>query len=335
MFFATLLWVMAATPLLGQRSEPHRSEEVTYRNAQDSMVLSATLHLPGGDGPHPGVVLLSIAGTGPLVDELTGRGYAVLTPVRRGFVDVEPLLQATFADLAGDVRAAIRYLGMRPDVRESALGVVAQADDAPPAMLESVGSEAPVPLILMAPPAFPGTRLFHDEQHSLAQRDGAGPSQLEALDRYVEAITGIVLSESTPFRRAYGLEGLRAASDVELPRNAAFPADERQVDFFASPLWHDRLAFQPEAVFAGLRAPTLVLIGTDDPNTPLEEYLATVRRGLAGGTSYAVVCLVPGRTRHMFTDAGVHAIVSWLDGRLGAGDSGEALLDCLDENTVG
>jgi hypothetical protein len=282
------------------------------------------------------VVVLSIAGTTRLVDELTGRGYAVLSPVRRGLVDVEPLLQATFSDLAGDVRASLHYLGARPEVMERALAVVAQADDTPPAMLESVGSDAPVPLVLLAPPAFPGEVIFRTEQRSLAERDGAGSSELEALDQYVAGIAEIVLSERAPYVRAYRLEGLRASSDVELPRNAEFPADERQTDFFASPLWHDRLAFQPEAVFAGIRASTLVLIGTEDPNTPLDEYLGAVRRGFAvQGSPDAIVCLVPGRTRHVFTRPGVDAVVSWLDRRMDRGGSPDSPDGCLDEDSFG
>jgi hypothetical protein len=301
-----------------QASEPpYTTEPVFYRNAQDSTYLTATLALPAGPGPHPGVVLLSIAGTDPLVDHLAGRGYAVLSPARRGFVSVEPLLRATYADLAGDARAAVDYLGARPEIDEAALGLIGQADDAPAAMLAADASADPIPLVLLAPPGFPGREVFRLEQLGLAEGRGVAMEELVALERHVDEIASIVLNEDSPAQRASRLQLLMATSDVGLPYNAAFPNDEGQARFLASPLWHDRMAFDPEAVLAGLHAPVLVLIGTEDPNTPMEAYLAAMRRGLSGApTTDSAVCRIDGRTRHSFTGEAVETIARWLDGRL-------------------
>ena len=49
------------------------------------------------------------------VDRLVDEGYAVLTPALRGFVSVEPLLRATYADLAGDARQAFEALPTRAE----------------------------------------------------------------------------------------------------------------------------------------------------------------------------------------------------------------------------
>ncbi|MBI4520842.1 MAG: hypothetical protein HY701_08375 [Gemmatimonadetes bacterium] len=273
-------------PVSAQASgAPYRTEQVSYRNAQDSTYLPAVLTLPRGRGPHPGVVLLSIAGADPLIDRLVGLGYMVLRPERRGFVAVEPLLQATYYDLAQDALAGLDYLRSRPEVDARALSLIGQADDAPAAMLASVASLDSIPLILVAPPGFPGREVFRLEQHGLAQRRGDRPQALDALDRLVDQISSIVLSESSAYLRSYRLGALMAASDVRLPYNAAFPDDEGQIHFFSSPLWHDRLAFDPEQLLARLHAPVLVLIGMDDPDTPLDAYMAAVRRGLARSQS--------------------------------------------------
>lgn len=308
---------LVAASLSAQDPERYRTEQVSYWNVHDSTLLSASLAVPPGAGPHPGVVVLSIAGTEPLVDDLVGDGYAVLTPVRRGFVAVEPLLRATYSDLAADALAALGYLGSRTDVDEEELGLVAQADDTPPAMLAAAAAEASLPLVLLAPPALPGTETFRREQRWVAEGSGAGRTDLEALDRYAGRIAEIVLGESTPYLRESRLRSLREESSVQLPRNAAFPSDERQMHFFASPLWRDRLAFEPEAALARLRWPVLVLIGVEDPNTPLDAYLPAVRRGLSeAGTPDATACLLPGRTRHTFTEAGVAAVAEWLGERV-------------------
>jgi pimeloyl-ACP methyl ester carboxylesterase len=309
---------LSAAPICAQTPAPSRTEQVSYWNEQDSTFLTASLTLPEGSRPQPGVVVLSGAGTQPLVDRFVEDGYAVLSPVPRGFVTVEPLLQATYSDLAGDVLAALDYLGSRPEVDAKTLALVAQADITPPAMLSSVASAEPVPLVLLAPPAFPGVEAFRLQQHGLAERGGAGAAHLQALDEYVARLGEIVLGERTSYMREYRLVSLRAGSTVQLPRNnAAFPSDERQTHFFSSPLWHDQLAFEPEVVLAQLRSPVLVLIGADDPNTPMNAYLDAVRRGLStANTRDATVCLVPGRTRHTFTEHGVTAIADWLAERI-------------------
>jgi dienelactone hydrolase len=290
---------------------------VTYRNARDDTRLSAMLAVPNGAGHHPGVVLLSIAGTDPLVERLVADGYVVLTPERRGFVSVEPLLRATYDDLADDVRAAVDFLRNREEVDGAAVALVAQADDAPPTLL-AAASDAALPLVLLAPPVFSGTETFRLEQRAQAERAGMGRDGLEALDDYVGRIAEIALSDAPPYVREYRLQGLRAGSSVQLPRSAAFPSDERQAHFFASPLWHDRLAFEPGAVLARLRAPVLVLIGADDADTPMDDWLAAVRAGLAGSSSTDVtVCRISGRTRHTFTPEGVRALSEWLVPRVG------------------
>jgi hypothetical protein len=210
-------------------------------------------------------------------------------------------------------------LRARPEVDARAIGVIGQADDAPPALVAAAALPDVIPMVLMAPPGFPGREIFRLEQHELAEVDGRRASELDALDRFVGQISDIVLEESTSFRRAFRLQSLMSSSDVRLPYNAAFPSDERQVHFFASPLWHDRLAFDPVAALGRLHAPVLVLIGNEDPTTPLLPYLSAVRGGLTDArTSDATVCLITGRTRHTFSSDAVEAIVRWLGERVGA-----------------
>lgn len=304
--------VVLAPLLIAVPSAAQTAEQVRYVNPRDGAELTATLTLPEGPGPHPGVVLLSVAGTDPAVERLVGEGHAVLAPELRGFVTVEPLLRATFEDLAGDVSAAVAYLRVLASVDGDALALLAQGDNTPQAML-AAASEPTVPLVLMAPPAFPGVETFRMEQRWIAGNQGAGPAELEALDAYVREIAETVLGGRTSGDRLYQLEALRARSHVELPRNASFPADERQMRFFASRLWADRLAFEPEEALTALSAPVLVLIGTEDPNTPMDDYVAALERGLAAAdTDDADVRAIPGRTRHTFSPAALDEILAWL-----------------------
>lgn len=306
---SVLAWGALAAPSTGQ-SAP---EQVHYLNPRDGTELAAWLSLPEGPGPHPAVLLLSVAGTDPFVHRLTREGYAVLTPSLRGFVQVEPLLRASYEDLAGDVAAGLAYLRALAVVDGARLFLVAQGDNSPQAMIHAAGAEPGVPLVLLAPPAFPGIEAFRLEQGWIAENQGATPDDLEALDDYVREIGEIATGVTDPFRRRVELERLRSRSAVELPRNAAFPMDEGQMRFLASRIWHDRLGFRPEEAMAALTSPVMVLIGMEDANTPMDRYLEAVARGLdAAPTREAIVCRVPGRTRHAFPDLALDAILQWL-----------------------
>ena len=69
---------------------------------------------------------------------------------------------------------------------------------------------------------------------------------------------------------------------------------------------------------AELRSPVLILIGAEEPYTPMDDYLAAVRRGLAAsGVADGTVCRIPGRTRHTFSSEAVSAITEWLAERAG------------------
>jgi pimeloyl-ACP methyl ester carboxylesterase len=205
------------------------------------------------------------------------------------------------------------------------VSLIGQGDDAPPAMTAAVQSSVPIPLVLLAPPGFTGSELFRLEQHGLAERRGARPAQLDSLDRYTSAIARIVLTEASTYAREIRLEQLMAETEVTLPYNAAFPTDEGRIHFFSAPLWFDRLSFDPLQVLAKLHGPVLVLVGEDDPDSPLDRYLPAVQRALDRAPAAAArVCLLPDRTRHIFTDAAVAVVAGWLTG---ARDATEACLE--------
>jgi hypothetical protein len=114
--------------------------------------------------------------------------------------------------------------------------------------------------------------------------------------------------------KEFRLEQLIGSSALQLPYNAAFPTGADQPHFFASPLWHDRLALEPEKVLARLHSPVLVLVGVEDMDTPADDYVAVVRRGLAGAaTAEASVCLLQERTRHFFSAETVRMVATWFE----------------------
>ena len=312
---ATVAGIPVADPVSAQAARPpFVTEQVRFTNPQDGTSIGGVLTLPSGGPARVGVVLHTLAATDDLIDELTGHGYAVLQPQRRGLTSVEPLLQATFEDLADDVQAAIDYLWSRPEVGDAPVAIIAQYDDTQAALLAAV--EASVPLVLLSAPAFSGTQTFQLEQRSVGASRGYSAEALDALDVYVDQLTTIVLSERSPALREYRLRAFFDEAGVRLPRAVNFTlTEEGQIHFLTSPWFYARFAFQPVEVVAQLTAPTLVLIGLDDPSTALERYLPTMRSALEAAPSrQAKLCLVAGRTRHGFSPVVVEVISQFLTG---------------------
>ena len=305
---------------------PYRTEAVTYQNPEDGTLLSATITLQAGEGPFPGVVLLSLAGADDLVEQLLRRGSVVLRPERRGMRTIEHLLHATFQQLANDVQAAASYLRSRAEVDPELVGVIGQGDETTAAVMAAAAEPVPAFLVLLSATGLPGPETFRIEQLSLAAQRGANRAALDDLDAYLEELVGIVLSDTSAGFREVLLRGLIAESDVQLPRSAAFPPNPRdQVSFFASPWWRDQLSFQPDQVLARLRSPVLVLTGVEDPMHPYQEHLPAIRRSLEEApTEDVTVCLLPGRTRHSFPPEVVGVIGEWMGDRIPLAEVPEA-----------
>lgn len=114
---------------------PYACEEVRFTNSREGFELAGTLTLPEGDGPFPGVVLVSGSGQQNRDEELMGhkpfaviadylsrRGIAVLRYDDRGVGGSSGDAQnATTMDNSYDAEAALDYLLKRPEVSKAGI----------------------------------------------------------------------------------------------------------------------------------------------------------------------------------------------------------------------
>ena len=315
LFVGAVLGASLPADARAQRADSDtRTLRVSYRNPLDERVLFGTLALPPGEGPFPGVVLISLAGVSDLVDHLVGLGWAVLQSERRGIATIEHLLEASFNDLAYDVQTAIEYLRARPEVDDALVGLMAQGGETMAGALAANVPPIPAFVILVSTTGLPGGQTFRIEQNRIARNLGYNAQALEALDEYVVKLTDIVVREPSSGLRAFGVQALQSGFDVALPRNAAFPPNpEDQIRFFASTWWRDLFLFRPDSALTRIRPPILVVMGVADPFVPFEVHLPAIRRSLeAASSDDAIACLVEGQVQHVITPELLSVLEEWL-----------------------
>ena len=183
----------------------YESVGVTFPGGAPEVTLSGTLTLPRGEGPHPGIVLLT--GSGPqdrdeslapvaaikpfalIADALSGAGIAVLRFDDRGVAQSSgDYLSASVADLTRDGEAAVRYLRSRPEIDPARVGVLGHSEGG--IEVASMGAADPslAFVVAMAGPSVPGVDLLVAQAEAVARASGQTEARVAALGQQQRAI---------------------------------------------------------------------------------------------------------------------------------------------------
>jgi alpha-beta hydrolase superfamily lysophospholipase len=249
------------------RPAPRGRETTVLLNLEGGLRLGLTLTLPAtGHGPFPGVLLLGDAGardrdgTGGgsqvpvlrlLADELAGQGIATVRADRRG-VGASAGPDPSLAALVGDARSLLEVLAMHPAIDPERLIVAGHGEGAVLAVeLARGGKEKIAGLVLLAGPARPLAEAL--EARLRVRLLAAGQSQ-QSIDGAVAALR----SEIATLR--------------EMPEGS--PVGPGQ------PLLRDLARIDPAAQIPGVKAPMLVIHGSEDREVPASQ-VALMRASLA------------------------------------------------------
>jgi len=257
---------------------PYTAEEVSLEGPSGK--LGGTLTKPkNARAPLPAVV--TITGSGQqdrdelipfaggirlfrqVADTLSRRGIAVLRLDDRGVgASGGDVRNATSADFADDIRAAIAYLRTRPDIDGSRIAVVGHSEGG--AIAPMIASTDPKlkAMVVMAGPGEPAIEISMAQNRYIVDRDTTlSPAKRDSL--------------------------LRAA-------RAALAPDKQSNPWIKA--W---MAYDPAPIARRVKAPTLILQGETDRQVPADqaEKLAALIR--AGGNRDVTVRLFPA-TNHLF-----------------------------------
>jgi uncharacterized protein len=304
---------------------PYEVLEVSIANTEAGIDLAGTLTLPEGDGPFPGVVLVS--GSGPqdrnesllghkpfwvLADHLTRQGIAVLRYDDRGVAaSGGDFATATSEDFASDAIAAVGYLREQSSVAPDRVGIAGHSEGGIVGPMAANESDEVAFVVMLAGPGVPGLDILVEQGKLINEAAGTPPEITEINTRIQTRLAEIVAKEPDA---ATAEPLLRAAMEAELDK---LPAEvkaaagdalgERAITTtvrqFNSPWFRYFLSYDPRPTLEKLQVPVLALIGEKDLQVPADQNVPEIEAAFArGGNPDATVRRLPG-LNHLFQRA--------------------------------
>jgi len=270
--------------------------------------------LVGGSGPTDrDETVFGIPIFGQIASALADAGFLVLRYDKRGIGQSGGRAEnATLADFADDLRAAIKYLADRKDVDEKRIAVVGHSEGGSVAMLTAAKDKRIAAVALVATIGVTGAELNLAQVTRAVERSKRPDAEKQSTIELQKKIQGAVLSG-------------KGWEDVP-------PALRRQAE---TPWFQSFLAFEPAKVMPDVRQPILIVQGlldtqVDPSNADRLEALARARKNAppvdvvkVPGVNHLLVPATTGEYDEYgrlpdkrVSPAVVGAIESWLQKRL-------------------
>jgi dienelactone hydrolase len=289
---------------------PYHDEDVSYENKAQNVTLAATLTIPQGKGPFPGVVL--ITGSGPqdrdesllghkpflvLSDYLTRHGIAVLRADDRGVgKSTGVFAKGTTADFATDAEAGIAYLKTRPEIDPHKIGLVGHSEGGLIAPMVAARNKDVAFIVMMAGTGVPGDQILPAQGEAIEVAGGKSPEEAAKNAAKEKEMLTLVETEKDD-----------AALQKELKEKMAGEVPEAQIGLQISQItsvWFRYfLTYDPATALRKVTCPVLAINGSLDKQVLPSQNLPAIRKALAeSGNQHVEIDELPG-LNHLFQTA--------------------------------
>ena len=309
---------------------PFTSREVGFES--EGWTYSGTITMPEGEGPFPGVVLLSGSGVqgrdelvsgfgvlGALADSLSCNGVAVLRCDDRGF-GASPVaaLYNTYRIQAADARNMLRILEAEEGVDTARTGFLGHSEGSTVALIAAFDSTCGADFVIcLAGPAVTGydllleqigdiSRLSGDDEERTRQLVEGQRDVMDAVllgDSGAAALDSVLESQIRAQISSLSGEELAAIGDVD-DYVAATLMQTRTTA--TSPWFGEFITTDPAEYAAACRCPVLAVYGTLDVQVDAEMNAPVMAEALAGVAGSGVEVLEGAN--HLFQAASTGSI---------------------------
>jgi fermentation-respiration switch protein FrsA (DUF1100 family) len=288
---------------------PYLSEDVSFLNARDSILLAGTLTLPSSGNNFPAVVLIS--GSGPqnrneellghkpflvLADHLTKNGIAVLRYDDRGVARSKGNFQtATSADFATDVSAAVQYLKTRKEIDAEKIGLIGHSEGGMIAPMVAAQSKDISYIVLLAGTGVPGKDIILLQQELISKASGVSDADIATNTAFMKNLLNILSSGKDEQTTTAELNSFLKTSYQELPDSIKKQTGTEssflmQFNNMNTPWMKYFLSYDPATALGKLKIPVLALNGSKDLQVWPAQNLPAIEKALknAGNKKYTV-----------------------------------------------
>ena len=309
----------------GKGSQPWTEVEIKLPTGEAEVVLGCTLTLPGGKGPFPGAVLLTVAGPNDrdqtvfahkgFADLAHGLGAAGIASLRcddRGVGrSTGTFLEASYDDLADTALACHKALAERPEVDSAQVGFIGNSEGGAIGPLAASREEAVAFVVLLAGPGVPGAVILQGQLDAAITTLGIGEEKAAALRKQLVLFLEIQKKDpSAESTRREMRAFLEAGGRSLFPPYAFIPRDLDQLtDYLLSPWHRSMVAHDPAAILRELQQPVLALAGDKDRVLDPDVHLVAIREALQNNPD-ATVELLPG-LNHLFQTANTGSVLEY------------------------
>ncbi|MDE2806097.1 MAG: alpha/beta fold hydrolase [Gemmatimonadota bacterium] len=289
-----------------------RAHEVNF--ASSGATLVGAWYTPPESARHPAVVLVHGAGamdrSGPggylteTAAYFVSRGFAVLSYDKRGTgASSGDWRTMSFADLASDVAAAVRYVRSRDDVDAGSVGLwgISQAGWVLPLAAQSASPEFVIAVSAAGTGVTPAEQNMYDIGHQ-ARAARLDEKQRDSVLSAWRALYALVRSDRGPDAEA-GFRRARDAASTIPGAGPMLPPPAGGIRWTQRDQWFLALDLDYDAVsaWAALDIPVLAIYGSADVSTPTDRVVARFRQDVAREGSDASIAVIDGGS-HVLTD---------------------------------
>lgn len=312
-----------ARPQEPAKPYPYYSEDITFENKTDNIVLAGTLTLPKQGGSNfPAVILIS--GSGPqdrneellghkpflvLSDHLTKNGIAVLRFDDRGTAESKGNFKtAATPDFARDVEAAINYLLTRKEINKSKIGLIGHSEGGIIAPMIAAKSKNVSFIVMLAGTGIPGDQLMLLQQELIGKASGVSEKNLLLAKEINKGAFDIVVKSSDSEKLKTDLTSFikkEVQNNPEWSRPAGMSEEQfvnLQVQELIKPWIVYFMKYDPASALEKVKCPVLAINGEKDLQVPPKEDLSAIKNALEKGGNKKVTIKELPNLNHLFQE---------------------------------
>lgn len=282
-------------PQTPKKPYPYTEEELVFENKAANVKLAGTFTKPKGDGPFRAVIL--ITGSGPqdrdetlfnhkpflvIADHLTRKGIAVLRYDDRGVgKSTGKFSEATTADFASDVRAAVAFLKQRKDVK--GIGLIGHSEGGVIAPMVAADSADVAFIVLLAGTGLPGDELLIMQGQALLIAAKADEKALKLQRDTQMKLFKLVREGADAKSIKAALDDMRKElpEDIQKKSSSEISSQLQQTEkSLTSPWIKWFLMHDPRTSLRKVKCPVLALNGDKDVQVPMKENLGEIEKAL-------------------------------------------------------